>query len=125
MRRHLSEAIEPASSRAEAERLGLAAFLEFCREHADLYRIVMESQFVDPQAHQWYFRTLADGYAERLRAAQQRSEVRQGDPYTQALALIGIAFFMGKRHLIWEDASSDEQVIETASAIIQHGICPR
>ncbi len=125
MRRYLSEAIEPARDRLEAERLGLAAFLDFCQEHEDLYRIVLESQFVDPEAHQWYFRTLASSYAERLRAAQQRGEVRPDDPYTQALALIGIAFFMGKRHLIWDDAApSREQVVETASAIIRDGIRP-
>ncbi len=125
MRRHLSEAIAGAASRAEAERIGLEAFLRFCREHENLYRIVMESQFVDPEAHRWYFTTLASGYAERLRAAQGRGEVRHGDPYTQALALIGVAFFMGKRHLLWgDDVPPLEQALETATAFIQGGLLP-
>ncbi len=125
MRRHLSEAIEAARNRAEAERIGLEAFLHFCREHQDLYRIVMESQFVDPEAHRWYFQTLASGYAERLRAAQARGEARLGNPYTQALALIGVAFFMGQRSLIWgEDAPPDEEALATATALIQHGLVP-
>ncbi len=125
MRRYLSEAIEGAANRAEAERIGLEAFLRFCREHENLYRIVMESQFVDPEAHRWYFQTLAGGYAERLEAAQSRGEVRLGDPYTQALALIGIAFFMGKRHLIWsEDGTPESDVLAAATEIIQHGITP-
>ncbi len=124
MRRYLSEAIEAARNRAEAERIGLEAFLRFCREHQDLYRIVMESQFVDPEAHRWYFQTLANGYAERLRAAQARDEVRQGDPYTQALALIGVAFFMGQRNLIWENALPDEESVATATALIQNGLVP-
>ncbi len=124
MRRHLSEAIEGASNRAEAERIGLEAFLRFCRDHEDLFRIVMESQFVDPEAHRWYFQTLAGGYAERLRAAQAQGEVRTGDPYTQALALIGIAFFMGQRHRIWDDSPPIEQALETATNLIHRGLCP-
>lgn len=125
MRRYLSEAIEGATHRVEAERIGLEAFLRFCREHENLYRIVLESQFVDPEAHRWYFQTLAEGYAERLRAAQGRGEVRSGDPHTQALALIGIAFFMGKRHLIFsDDCVPEPDALAAAAEIIQHGIAP-
>ncbi|MFP4146496.1 MAG: TetR/AcrR family transcriptional regulator [Halorhodospira sp.] len=125
MRRHLSEAIEGTTNRAEAERIGLEAFLRFCREHRDLYRIVMESQFVDPEAHRWYFQTLAEGYARRLHAAQARGEVRHGDPYTQALSLIGVAFFLGQRNMIWtEDATPEAEAVDTAAILIQHGIVP-
>lgn len=124
MRRHLSEAIAGAQDRIEAEHLGLQAFLSFCREHHHLYRIVMEAQFVDPEAHQQFFRTLADGYAERLRQAQQRNEIRSGDPHAQALALIGIAFFMGQRHWIWDQPPTDEHALATAVAIIEKGLSP-
>ncbi|MCG5530468.1 TetR/AcrR family transcriptional regulator [Halorhodospira halochloris] len=124
MRRHLSEAIDGARDRLEAERLGLEAFLSFCREHGHLYRIVMEAQFVDPEAHQYFFRSLADSYAERLRQAQQRNEVSDGDPHAQALALIGIAFFMGQRHWIWDQPPTDEDALATATAIIEKGLAP-
>lgn len=122
MRRHLSAAIEHAEDRIEAERIGLEAFLSFCREHHHLYRIVMEAQFVDPEMHQWFFRTLADGYAERLCQAQQRHEIGAGDPHSQALALIGIAFFMGQRYWIWDEPSPDAEALATATTIIEQGL---
>ncbi|MBK1735000.1 TetR family transcriptional regulator [Halorhodospira abdelmalekii] len=124
MRHHLSVAIAEAQTRLEAERLGLESFMRFCREHAHLYRIVMEAQFVDPEMHQWFFRTLADGYAKRLEAAQQRGEIRSGDPHAQALALIGIAFFMGQRDWIWEQPPTDAESLATAMAIIESGLSP-
>lgn len=122
MRRHLSNAIEEAPDRLEAEKLGLRAFLEFSRQRANLYRIVLESQFVDPQVHRWYFDTLADGYAERLAAAQERGEVRAGDPRTQALSLIGMAFFLGARQLDEETTTTD--ALQTAFDFIDGALRP-
>ncbi len=125
MRRHLSEAIAGAADRIEAEKIGLKVFLEFCREHSNLYRIVMESQFVDPEVHRWYFDTLAGSYSAHLAAAQQRGEIRGGDPYTQALSLIGMAFFLGTPHLIWNDHPPGDEMLETAWAFIEGGLQPQ
>ncbi len=124
MRRHLSEAIAGAADRIEAEKIGLKVFLEFCREHGNLYRIVMESQFVDPEVHRWYFNTLAGGYSAHLAEAQHRGEIRRGDPYTQALALIGMAFFLGTPHLIWNDHPPGDEVLETAWKFIEGALRP-
>jgi len=48
LRHHLTEATAGAKNRLEAEKLGLRAFLDFVRKNPDLYKVVEESQFVDP-----------------------------------------------------------------------------
>ena len=59
LRRHLTLAIADAPSRLEAERRGLRAFLEFVRANPDLYRVVAESQFVDPAIFRRYYEEFA------------------------------------------------------------------
>lgn len=124
MRRHLTRAIEGAPNRIEAEKIGLRAFLDFCAERANLYRIVLESQFVDPETHRWYFDTLAGGYAAHLAEAQQRGEVRRGDPHTQALSLIGMAFFLGKHHLEWDPPGISPEALQSAFEFIEGALSP-
>src|SRR5690606_40845931 len=57
--------------RVEVEKLGLEAFITFALENQNLYRVVMESQFVDESIYREYYQTLANAYADRLNEAQQ------------------------------------------------------
>src|SRR6516164_101985 len=41
-------ATEGAGRRADAERVGFAAFFEFIHQHPSLYRVVRQAEFVDP-----------------------------------------------------------------------------
>ena len=84
MLRHvISEATSGFEDRLEAEREGLRAFLTFVSAHPELYRIVQEAQFVDPEAYRDYFGTFAQGYREGLEKAvrEENDQCRRcGDP---------------------------------------------
>jgi len=101
LRHALTEATEGLAHRLEVEREGFAAFVRFSLENKNLYRVVMESQFVDENIYREYYQTLADAYAAGLERAQQRGQVRPGDAEVQAWALMGIAHFLGLRYAIW------------------------
>src|SRR5690606_3386959 len=93
MRRSLrvapAQATRGAGDRLEAARLGFRAFVEFSLQHQNLYKVVMESQFVEESAYREYYQTLADAYAANISRAQGRGEVRAGDPAALAWALMG------------------------------------
>ncbi len=125
LRRFLSSRTEGARDRLEQERLGLRAFIEFARAHPNLYKVVMEAQFVDDRIYREYYETLATSYAQGLRGAQQRGEVRQGDAEAQAWALMGIAHFLGLRYAIWREEDPSEQTMEAIYALIENGLQPR
>lgn len=124
LRRSLSEATRGLSNRLDIERKGLEAFTDFSRGHQNLYRIVMQSQFVDEQIYREYYELLAQGYSRALKQAQQDGQIRQGDPVAQAWALMGIAHFTGLRYGIWSDGEPDAEVMETLHAFIRDGISP-
>lgn len=124
LRRHLALATEGARDRLDAERRGFDAFVRFALLHANLYRVVMESQFVDEGIHRDYYRRLADGYAAGLAAAQERGEIRGGDAETQAWALMGIAHFLGLR-AIWSGADEpDPATMDAAFEVVRRGLEP-
>ena len=48
VRSTIGPVIQKAEDRLAGEEAGLAAFIDFVREHKELYRIIDEAQFVDP-----------------------------------------------------------------------------
>ncbi|WP_440995393.1 TetR/AcrR family transcriptional regulator [Arhodomonas sp. SL1] len=124
LRRSQSEAVSDCTDRIEAERTGFRQFLRFALEHKNLYRIVMQSQFVDRDIHRQYYERLLSGYEHRIAEAQSRGEVRQGDPKALAWALIGMTYFFGIRYANWEGRLPEESVVETVLDFIEAGLRP-
>jgi AcrR family transcriptional regulator len=124
LRRHLTLAIAGAPNRLEAERRGLRAFLEFVRANTDLYRVVAESQFVDPAVFQRYYQDFAASYRDGLRAAEKRGEISKGDAEVRAWALMGISDMVGRRFALWDSKTPLKRVAEAAYALLAVGLDP-
>lgn len=124
LRHALSEATAGVSDRLEVERLGLTAFIRFALEHQNLYRVVMESQFVDESIYRDYYQTLADAYTTNLQRAQEQGHLRRSDASAQAWALMGVAHFLGLRYAIWRHEAPPQQVLDATFELIARGISP-
>ena len=126
LRRHLTERIEGASDRIDAERRGLKAFLEFIRRNPDHYRVVEVSQFVDVQSYRKYYTEFARSYRAALAAAERRGQIRAGTgpqaSEVRAWALMGMAVYLGQRYVLMEPKSSLDPVVEAAMDMIEHGL---
>ena len=125
LRLALHRAVEGIPDRLDAEEAGLRAFLAFASQHRDLYRIVFESQFIDPELFQWYYERIAVGYTRALEHAMEAGQVRRLDPETVAYALMGAAHFMGMRWVIWEDDVVPERALEALRSFMRDGLSPR
>ncbi|MCC5958925.1 MAG: TetR/AcrR family transcriptional regulator [Ectothiorhodospiraceae bacterium] len=124
LRHALTEATRGVSDRIEIERLGLLAFLKFAVEDKNLYRVVLESQFIDESIYREYYEHMANMYQMRLERAQQAGQIRKTSAYGQAWALMGIGSFLGLRYGVWEDRVPPDDVIEAALAFIRGGLMP-
>ena len=67
--------VEAAPDGLAGEGAGLAAFLGFVREHKEIYRIIDEAEFVDPDSYRRHYTSTVERIAGRLRAAGARGEV--------------------------------------------------
>lgn len=122
LRHHLTLATSGAGDRMQVERLGIRAFLEFVRDNPNLYRVVAESQFVDPAIHRAYYEEFAAGYRLGLEEAEARGEIAAGHSEVRAWALMGVTDMVGRRYAIYDQSGSLEAVAEAAYDFVAHGI---
>ncbi len=124
-RHHVAEAVKGAPDRIAAERAGLKAFIEFVREHRELYRIIEEAQFVAEDVYREHYQSFAEGYRRGLGAAAERGEITNGDADARGWALIGMSVFLGMRYALWSDDLSADEVADMAAGMIGEGLRPR
>lgn len=122
LREHLSACVRSATTRIEAEREGLRSFILFVRHHPNLYRVVMEAQYVDQDAFRQYFTEFGHAYRANLEAAVRGGEIKAGDAEATSCALIGIALFMGLRFGLWEPDRPVDPLVDGVMDMIVGGL---
>jgi AcrR family transcriptional regulator len=104
--------IDGLEDRAQIEEVGMRTFFQFVATHRDLYRIVFESEFIDPSIFRWYYERLADGYVRGLERAMERGDIPRQDPETLAWCLMGPVHLLGMRWVLWEGREPPAEAIE-------------
>jgi AcrR family transcriptional regulator len=120
----IAERVGPDLDRIAAERLGLEAFIEFARRHRNLYRIVMEAQFVAEDAYRDYYSVFADSYRKNLLRAAKLGQIRAGGEEERAWALIGLNVFLGMRYAVWDTERPVRDVARAVGDLIEFGLSP-
>jgi AcrR family transcriptional regulator len=108
----------------DGERRALGAFLRFARDHRDIYRIIDESEFVEPTAYREHYETTATRIAARLKTARAKGEIDRGyaddDLDVLAWAMMGANVFLGLRFAVWDDAD-EERIADAMSRVWRRG----
>ena len=123
-RQWVGERVAGAAGRLEAERLGLAAYIEFVREHKGIYRIMSEAEFIANDAFRAHYEGFARSYCANLGKAGERGEIRNGDYGVWSWAIIGINVFLGMRFAEWDEREPPERVAASVLDLIAHGMAP-
>lgn len=127
----MSEAVKTSARSAihdemtplQIEKAALGAFLSFAREHKEVYRIIDEAEFVDPQSFRQHYETIAKLIEQRLVAGAKAGTFKQGLGDVHAWALMGMNVFVGLRFAVWDsDSRSPEEVAEAVNAMLANGI---
>ena len=116
--------VEAAPDGLLGEGSGLAAFLDFVRAHKDIYRIIDEAEFVDPQSYRHHYTSTVERITARLRAAGDRGEVRPNVSEIEAWAIVGMNVFLGLRYGVWSQDESTANVAATANRLLREGLRP-
>ena len=104
------------------ERAALAAFLRFAREHKEIYRIIDESEFVDPASFRTHYETTARRIHERLAGGTERGEFRDDLSEAHAWAIMGMNVFLGLRYAVWSEDLTTDEVAGLANDLLRRGI---
>src|ERR1700712_5162442 len=122
VKEHVGPAIRAAGHQIEAERAGLLHFIRFARAHKEIYRIIDEAEFVDPESFRMHYATTADRIARRLQAASERGELRDGISEIHAWAIMGMNVFLGLRYSVWDEDVAPEVIADTIATMLAQGL---
>ncbi|MBB4152154.1 AcrR family transcriptional regulator [Sphingomonas jinjuensis] len=125
VRDEVAPAVRGAPPGVPAERAGLAAFLAFVREHKEIYRIIDESEFVDPDSFRRHYATTAVRIEARLRSAAALGEIRADAGEVHAWAIMGMNVFLGLRYGVWAEDGDVEVVADAAADLLCRGLAAR
>ncbi|MEO5493726.1 MAG: TetR/AcrR family transcriptional regulator, partial [Sphingomonas sp.] len=125
VRDRVAPAIRAAPDQIAAERAGLFSFLEFVRGHKEIYRIIDEAEFVDPESFRAHYATTAERIEQRLKAAAARGEIRADVSAVHAWAIMGMNVFLGLRYGVWDEDRTPDAVADTVADMLRDGLAPR
>lgn len=125
IRRWVAERIKDAPDRITAERLGMAAYIEFARQHKGIYRIISEAEFVANDAFREHYEIFSRAYQTNLKNAAQSGELREGDYEIWSWAIMGAAVFVGMRFAQWDESAESSEIADTLTDLIANGILAR
>ena len=115
-------AVEPGATGLERERQAFAAFLAFAREHKEIYRIIDEAEFADPQSYRAHYEGTATRIAARLAEGVGRGVLCDGDNEVRAWAIMGMNVFLGLRYGVWDTSRPVEDIAGQIAAMLAKGL---
>ena len=128
MSRRVKELVPPAISEAQdamdAELRTQRAYLEFVAAHKEVYRIIDEAEFVDPEGFRAHYEAAASRIGARLAAGVESGQLRPADPFeteVHSWAYMGMNVFLGLRFGVWarEDPA---KIAEIANRLLRRGL---
>ena len=115
VRDHVAPILAEATDTLDGEGRALSSFLDFVRTHRQVYRIIDEAEFVDPEGFRRHYETTAQRIAARLEAGSKAGELRASDDLTRevwAWALMGMNVFLGLRFGVWSSQPPQDVAAE-------------
>lgn len=122
--KHAAAAMQEASGALDRERAALQGFLEFAREHKEIYRIIDEAEFVDSESYRAHYQVTATRILSRLQAGAAAGEIREDVSELHAWAVMGMNVFLGLRYGIWNEDMTPEAIASAANDFITRGLKP-
>ena len=122
VRQTVGPVIAAEPDRLEGERKGLNKFLNFVREHKELYRIIDEAEFVDPPSYRAHYEDTVNGYLASLKEAATKGQVRDDVEEVHAWAIVGMNVFLGLRFGVLGEDRDAAEVATIAADLLTNGL---
>lgn len=104
------------------ENAAFSAFLAFARTHKEIYRIIDEAEFADPESYRAHYEGAAARILARLQEGAAKGELRPDIEEAHAWAVMGVNVFLGLRYGVWSDARSADEIAAVADLMLKHGL---
>lgn len=122
IRKTIAASVKQATTRQEAERIGIETFVQLVRNDPSMYNVIWEALYVDKQLFVDYYKRFSENYTRQIVKAQEEGEiVADYDPEVLSYMLMGITNFIGLRYAIFEDDEDLSSVLDTIMSVFEKG----
>ena len=122
VRDHVAPALQGLQGALEAEGAALKAFLDFARNHKEIYRIIDEAEFVAPEDWRAHYLNTAARILDRLQAARAKGELAVEPCEVHAWAIMGMNVFLGLRFGVMDAEADLAEVAGKANGLLRDGL---
>jgi AcrR family transcriptional regulator len=119
---HAAAALNDSDDALTREAAAFRAFLDFTRGHKEIYRIIDEAEFADPESHRLHYDSTASRILARLQDGAAKGEVRRDIDEAHAWAIMGMNVFLGLRYGVWSDQDDAERIAAIARDFLATGL---
>ena len=114
--------VSPGSNGVKRETEAFTGFLRFAREHKELYRIIEEAEFADPQAYRDHYMDTAARIVQRFDDNVACGSMTPGDNEVRAWAVMGMNVFLGLRFGVWGEERSVTDISAETERMLREGL---
>ncbi|KAJ8139073.1 hypothetical protein OY671_007713, partial [Metschnikowia pulcherrima] len=115
-------AVSAGATGSVREREASEGFSRFAREHKEIYRIIDEAEFADPQSYRAHYEGTAQRIAARSDDGVAQGTSRAGDQEVRAWASMGMNVFSGSRFGVWDASRPVEDIAGVAADSSRDGL---
>ncbi len=119
---HAAVAVRGASDPLSRETAVFQAFLEFTRGHKEIYRIIDEAEFADPEGYRQHYEDAAARILARLKEGAAQGSFRPDLEEAHAWAIMGMNVFLGMRFGVWSDSEDAGHIAAIARDFVAKGL---
>ena len=121
---HVAPHVLAETSALAAEQAGLQSFIEFVRNHKEIYRIIDEAEFVDMASWRDHYAGTAQRINARLVAGAVRGDICRDVGEVHAWAIMGMNVFLGLRYGVWSEDRTADDVAAIIGKMLSSGLRP-
>lgn len=122
VRDSVAPALAEGRDAIDTELAALKTFLAFAREHRELYRVIDEAEFIDPDGFRRHYEGAAGRILARLRKGADEGSIRADVGEIEAWAIMGMNVFLGLRFAVWGKSESVDTIASAANRLLARGI---
>ena len=110
------------TTRKEAERIGLKAFLEYIQEYKSMYNIIWESLYIDKKLFIDYYSDFGKNYARHIQEAIGEGQIKPYNAEVVAYMLMGISNFIGLNYVMFKETTDFDPIVDEVITILDKGL---
>jgi len=108
LRLTISSVIKNFTDRRDAEIAGYNAFLRFFLNHSNMYLVVRQAEFFNPNISRNYYEKIFTSYLPPLSRAIELNMIKPLKPENLAIGFMGIGHFMGEDLVVYNKTSAEQ-----------------